>query len=285
MADIKWKTAGLVVPMLSKESPSEIFGLTEMSPPTPIYIPSDISIQKEDKGRIRIKVILQRTGPSCNCSDCVDPVETEHAVAKRVWGIDLKLTLSQQAADFYLLYDLSLDDKDQGLFQEKIDYLVTQFKAYTDMAIGGELRHLPSRRQGEIPIRLQEPLMQKLSRSGGRGRAWEGWKDLRDRHGVDLLNDAIDGFHAFEGGGFGGAMWANIARTLEQLERKEITPLMFIDLCWGMEHNSGSYFSKVWTDGHLQKVLNANLYWNVEVLYKYAANDVSVLHRKENQNG
>ncbi len=259
--------------------PTLVPSLVSDSPP--IYTPTGNSIQTEQKGRLTLRRDESEVRTFCNCGDCEDDESDEPRIASTVWGLNTKLKLQQEAADFYLLYDLNLDGLDNGLFQAKIDLLSTQFQAYTDLAIGGEIRHLLGRRQNgvEIPEALMN-LLQQPSYHSGRSVAWQAWYAHREVNRTAALYDIIKGFRAFEKSGYGGETWANIADTLRKVEEGEITPLMFIDICWGLEHNSGSYFSKVWMSGYLQKVLNANLYWNLPTLYKYATPDIMELHKE-----
>jgi len=137
---------------------------------TPIYTPNEKSIQTGEKGRLRVRV-ERRFSTECSCGDCTSEPE-EKRIAATVWNIDTSLDLAKEAADFYLLYDLSLDGQDNGLFAEKVTFLCQQFSAYTDMALGGELRHLAGKVAPGcmIPARLQQALLGKFQFS--RGNAW-----------------------------------------------------------------------------------------------------------------
>ena len=44
--------------------------------------------------------------------------------------------------------------------------------------------------------------------------------------------------------GYGGIMWANITETLHNLIKGEISPKIFIDTVWSLEHNNGCIFNK-----------------------------------------
>ena len=268
------------LPMITFQDLLKTYMSLELPASPPIYTPPGNSIQTEQKGRLTIRRDESEVRTFCNCGDCEDESD-EPRIASTVWGLNTKLKLQQEAADFYLLYDLNLDGLDNGLFQAKIDLLSTQFQAYTDLAIGGEIRHLLGRRMAgvAIPPALLD-LLNSPRYTSGRSVAWQAWHAHREVNRTAALYDIIKGFRAFEKSGYGGESWANIADTLRKVEVGEITPLMFIDICWGLQHNGGSYFSKVWGPGYLSRVLNANLYWNLPTLYKYATPNIAQLHKE-----
>ncbi len=65
---------------------------------------------------------------------------------KKTWQFDSGLNMIQACADFSTLYDLLLDFPDDATIKELFNahqkQLLQQFVGYTDMVIGGELRHL-----------------------------------------------------------------------------------------------------------------------------------------------
>ena len=164
------------------------------------------------------------------------------------WELDSKLDLNTEIADFYLLYKASLEGKFEETFQAKLEILTEQFVAYTDMVIGGEIRHLSATKS------LPKPLYEALA--GGesstiipkhsRHAAWMGWYQFRLKYGTIAIKWVEDGFKLFKGSSYGGPPWANIAKVLRLYEESQLTPLMFVDTCWGLQHNNGSYFNKVW---------------------------------------
>ena len=94
--------------------------------------------------------------------------------------------------------------------------------------------------------------------SSNRHQAWNAWKYFRRQYGNIALTWAEDTFVLFKGNGFGGPRWANIAKTLRHFVTGEYSPIMFIDTCWGLQHNGGSYFNKAWTTTGIATVLNYN---------------------------
>jgi len=165
-----------------------------------------------------------------------------------LWGLDQGLDLSRACCDYYLLLDLQLDGLDEGKFKSHQGFLVNQFQAYTDMILGGELRHSTALVKGKSHIAkpMKEALSTVMSPGVQRVQAWRAWYYLRQSYGVQALHWAIDVFLLFTGGGYGGVLWANIAKHLLEYEQEHIGADVFVDFCWGLQHNGGSYFNKVW---------------------------------------
>jgi len=204
------------------------------------------------------------------------------------WGL-VPLDLTTEAADFYLLMRLELMGADAGLFAERLELLSVQFSRYTDMAVGGELRHASTKvAQANIPTPIARMLGMKHQSimHGGREAAWRGWLTMRQRHGAIALKWARDTFGApWLSGAYGGPKWANIADTLWRYESGVYGAQTFVDTCWGLEHNGGCYFSKaigVWNYNAsiIQALLNANLGDDTELAVKYATTKVRKLWKK-----
>jgi hypothetical protein len=194
------------------------------------------------------------------------------------------------AADFYLLErlmampQLTYHVKLNIAFNAVRGFLVQQFAAYTDMVIGGELRHiaLNTRTRKAIPAVLRRVLgYDSTSRMPpGRHAAWEHWFNLRQRFGAHLSLWTHKAFLA--GGwrsGFGGRKWAVIAHTLWLWESEQITDVQFVDTCFSLQHNGGLYFNKVWSvnEALLTPVLDAKFAGDYEKLLKYANSHVRML--------
>ena len=216
-----------------------------------------------------------------NCMECGDPVDDcgcdQPDDACRIWELPLYLKLRPLACDFYLLYDLYLDDKDDGRLDDFGQRWLPVFKNYTDMVVGGELRH--SNRRGDFCNPDLEHMSDFLRTDGSgyhnRSAVWCAWNDFRARHGIVALRWAQEVFHSFHGSGYGGPLWANITETLEYLEEGEITSVMFMDMVWGLQHNGGQYFSKLpWDMGGVVSILDANLKGNMNELLEDASYEV-----------
>jgi len=222
--------------------------------------------------------IIEEEAEDCDCSECDEDFdEANYDIALDEWGVNRNLNLENSAADFYLLYDLSLDGYCNDEFNDLLTTLVTQFTAYTDLAVGGELRHTISKYRYSLEGVLgTEDGLSLITPCGSREGAWRAWRDLRETYGAAVLREAIDAFNLQSiSNGYGGPSWARIAKLLLQYVEGKISPLMFIDSCWGLEHNGGCYFSKVWYKfANLKEILDANLRGDTAFLLKHATQDV-----------
>jgi hypothetical protein len=197
------------------------------------------------------------------------------------WMLDQGMNLRRTAADFYLLYDLSLDELDSGRFQQMMDWILPQFRHYTDMAVGGELRHARGKLQTGYKVGLAAPLKRALvdgTLPSQRHSAWRNWKWFRMTYGSVALAWAMYAFKGFKSSGFGGPRWANIARVLWMFETGKLTPISFIDTCWGLEHNGGAYFNKAWSTAGMKEILDANLHENFDTVRLAASPSVRLMH-------
>ena len=209
---------------------------------------------------------------------------------KNLWGLrSPNWSLKKQVCDYYLLTLSALVDPDkyQKHLAKRADVLSFQFARYTDMAVGGELRH--TRRfidqdrinELQIPFRLREALrdntLASTTSNVSRHSAWQGWYHFRRQWGSLAIKWASDTYKV-EGwnGGYGGAKWATIADTLYMYETGKITQNSFIDTCFGLQHNNGNYFNKWWS-GAIQHVLDANQVGCYCFLYEHASHIVKKL--------
>ena len=203
-------------------------------------------------------------------------------VTTGLWELDGGLKLHQRAAEFYLMYDLSLDDLDGGRFNVLLEYLLQQFTAYTDMAVGGELRHS----KGKVHAGTPKPLKTALADGtlpNSRHEAWRGWYKFRMHYGTLALKWAEETFLLFKGGGYGGPPWSNIAKVLKLYEQGDLGPISFVDTCWGLEHNGGAYFNKVWNTAGLKAVLDANLNEKTDHLLETVAVDLRKFYKQQKE--
>ncbi len=222
----------------------------------------------------------------CGCCGCgyYDDGEGYSEACER-WGLPERVNLVPLAADFYLLYELSLDNMDDGRFQAWLDDNLSLFVNYTDMVVGGELRHA----SGILDDDEQTPLTKAIKstfRRSERGEAWLAWYDFRKEHGKQALEWATNIFNTFTAGksgdyGYGGPKWASISDALLMLEAGTISPVAFVDMCWGLEHNGGCYFSKLPWQAEVQEVLDANLRGRTDTVLEYATEDVRKLYETE----
>jgi hypothetical protein len=68
-------------------------------------------------------------------------------------------------------------------------------------------------------------------------------------------------------------------------ETDELTPLMFVDTCWGLQHNGGAYFDKAWPTKGLKNVLDANLAEDIPLLLTQATPGVRGFYNKKRNGG
>ena len=203
----------------------------------------------------------------------------------RAWDLPNELNLTTIAADFYLLYNLNLDDCTQGdKLVEFCNRYAPIFSRYTDMVVGGEIRHADDHVNRDGLPRSCEPLAEEIwagdGWASGRARAWETWHDFRRTYGTDALVWAARIFRRFRSGGYGGSKWANIAEILAYYELGKLSSKMFMDFVWGLEHNGGSYFDKLnWNREQLRQVLDINLHGNVMDLMGLASKEVKEAYR------
>tara|TARA_R110002020_G_scaffold159439_6_gene343255 strand:+ start:2971 stop:3816 length:846 start_codon:yes stop_codon:yes gene_type:complete len=205
---------------------------------------------------------------------------------ENLWGLrNTSWQLWKQAADYYLLSLATLIDKEKydKYLIRRTNSLTDQFARYTDMAVGGELRHSRQRIESgtfsemDIPRPLLEALFGHVI-TGSRNSAWEGWYHFRQRYGTLAIRWAKDVFSLKGwGSGYGGMRWANIADTLYSYEKGITTQHTFVDTCFGLEHNGGAYFNKWWSTGYLKEVLDANQEGNYCALLTHSSSMVKKL--------
>jgi len=194
-----------------------------------------------------------------------NPFELE----SRSWNLD------QQASDYYLLHllDIAGDEtyvnsgNGKQLLKHVTDKLDNQFRRYTDMVIGGELRHLDLDSYGNQLLTKEMLPMYNMMRDStllhdttSRNQAWVGWYYIRQEYGTLALRWADKLFR--DGNwqtNYGGDAWSKITQVLLHREVDKITAHTFIDSCWGLHHNTGSYFNKWWETTYLMDTLNDNL--------------------------
>jgi hypothetical protein len=195
--------------------------------------------------------------------DGEDENDAEQRIASGTWNLPTDLPLVREAADFYLLLDLHLDGLDDGKFKSCVTRLSTWFSCYADMVVGGELRYTCGH-VGDLTNNIHPQLLVALRgvQHALRHEAWDGWADVRERHGSDALIWAEQAFKAFGNPAtYGGHKWAYIAEVVHKYVTGEYTPLLFVDMCWSLEHNGGQFFGKLWNTNMLQSVLDANKTW------------------------
>ena len=209
-----------------------------------------------------------------------DDEQLEHTVAEETWGLDPSMPLAREADDWYLLMSMWLDDyDDDDRFARRTSRLAEAFKDYADMVVGGELRYTlghVSDPDYNVHPELHEALRYQLN--GARSEAWDAWFRFRNKHKTNALYWAEQAFRAFGSHTYGGDKWAYIARTVRMFETEEISAITFVDMCWGLEHNGGQFFGKLWNTYNLKYVLDANVHEEENKLVANASPSVSKLY-------
>ena len=211
-----------------------------------------------------------------------DSAVREHVIAEETWGLDPSLPLAREAADWYLLMMLWLDEEDkEERFARRTGVLAEAFKDYADMVVGGELRYtLGHASEDAIDPVLTEALRYEIN--GDRCEAWDAWFRFRSKHKTNALYWAEEAFKAFGSHTYGGEKWAYIARVVRMYETEEISAITCVDMWWGVEHNGGQFFGKLWNTYNLQYVLNANVNDEVSALLANASPSVFKVYSEVN---
>ena len=209
-------------------------------------------------------------GSCWGCSTCGSGVSSS-ARSREIldqWGLPYELNVALVAADFYTYYRMSLAGYKPELLVAFLDEYLPIIRNYTDMVIGGELRHL--NKHDRYGLVKDKPL------GGARHQAWEKWHGLRIEHGANILRDARDSFNSMGAhGSVGSKPWGNIADVLLAYEEGNISSVLFMDFAFGLEHNGGRYFNKIggWKQQDVKRVLDANLADDPKGVARFASVD------------
>ena len=235
---------------------------------------------------------------------------------KKTWKINSDLNMVRACADFYTLYDLLLDFPDdttiKELFNAHQKYLLQQFVAYTDMVVGGELRHsihkipylsaLDRAKQLKKISPVYTSIVNQIYKFGystkntkdGRAVFWNKWYDIRQMYKNDALtvaHDLYQYFYKYWGNGYGGLTWAKSTKLLLDYNKGKLTDTIFIDSVWFLQHNGGVFLNKVWAHDALSdfaeglhKVLEARQKDNIQHIINRTSEGVSRLW-EEKRNG
>jgi len=131
---------------------------------------------------------------------------------------------------------------------------------------------------------LKKPWAKTLSqmlKNGGelqkcpRANAWVEWAKLRKRGGIEVLKRASEIFHLCEwSSGYGGHSWGTAADTLIDYLTGKSTTVLFVDTAFGIHHNGGVVFDKMWSVADVDRVLDLNLHNAIHELKRYASLEV-----------
>lgn len=204
--------------------------------------------------------------------------------ALRLWGIEHKLILSREAADFYSLYWLvnfsgnpNVTGGAEGILETHTHSLTEQLSRYLDAACGGELRHYLERGTTRtLPLATHKaPVLVpylKASQHQNRYRAWQMWYEVRRIFALEAVESGVRVFNSgLWGSGFGGRRWGAAMTTLLQYLDGSLSEIAFVDTAFGVEHNFGAVFNKVWSTGNLRQVCQAALTEDLSTLAKFSS--------------
>lgn len=240
-------------------------------------------------------VICQR-GHAEGCA-CDDETWAAANFWKVPVGLDL---MSAASRFYLLAYHSIIHPEYDPDFRAYAKELAGIFSRYTDMAIGGEIRygftHSQSssdcyhsgpdceceacgagdydecyyeddcshdRNYDEFELGVGRMFRETFpdSKNPERGKMWSFWYVLRDKYGLAALKAARDSFMGDDwDGSIGGHNWGRAADIVLRWHEGDMSDVSFVDTMWGLEHNGGSIFTKIWRHtSRLKKVLDANL--------------------------
>jgi len=181
------------------------------------------------------------------------PVFGETEVATKA-GLDPTRNLAQACSDYYLLSYLRRPHYVAAaaeVLDELVSDLTPEFAQYLDMACGGELRHAST-----WPSEL--PHCPVLGRGNDRSVAWRDWLEwetpiYRAEYAACAFEEA-----SWPSRNYGGEPWALIAWTLHEFLSKQMSPELFIDRVWNLQHHGGIVLNKIYPTDELALVLEAH---------------------------
>lgn len=194
-----------------------------------------------------------------------------------LWGLDKDFPLARYAADFYILYRIHSERPKVHSNRIRVEYhaamMSTQMSRYMDAASGGELRHSRYDGEPEITAYLHE------ARTLNRWQSWAKWKQYRDKYGIQILKQASEVF-SMKGwsSSFGGKKWANVVNVLVGFLENRYSPIRFIDHAFGVEHNCGPVFDKLWATVSMRKIYGHAFQGDTESLCMFASKEVVELY-------
>jgi hypothetical protein len=98
------------------------------------------------------------------------------------------------------------------------------------------------------------------TQEGSRTGSWLEWIDYRKKTKVGKslasIQGLVDVFDMPWSSGYGGDSWRTCAEVLRDFYAGILSPRLFIDRCWTLEHNGGNVFNKVYTTSGLKTTLN-----------------------------
>jgi len=194
---------------------------------------------------------------------------------------NISLPLTQYCSKYYALSYLALEKPLEFApkFQEFSATLAQEFFDYTVRATGGEVRNFSFNEETRavlesLPTDISEFIIDHQSCL--RKHMYTDWVALKSKFTeIELLGFAQKMFN--EGKwrqGFGGESWGKICDLAIQFAKKEITPVIFVDTCWGLHHNGNVFLDKEYRiPVDLTDLLDAGRAEKMSVVYKYLSDE------------
>ncbi len=247
----------------------------------PIQSHPSVYTIKTDNIQFDISLTAQKQQSEIKSSHTTISESTVNQDFAKIWGLE-KMNLINECADFYTLYDLTIDHSDDeyimSIFKSKRDHLSKQFASYLDMIIGGELRHCKN-------FGSFFQIKGSFRREGERHAVWSEWKNIRNQQGLNVLNKALECYKSGDWStSFGGKAWAKVTEVLIRHIKGEDTETMFVDTVWSLQHNTTYILDKFWNINNLQKVLNLKFEGKIKELVNngFCSSEVSQLWKEYN---
>jgi hypothetical protein len=215
----------------------------------------------------------------------MDLTKTEIYKSAKAIGLDFDLCLPFVASKYYALAYLSIADLS---YKEKLHSFCSEiapsFLAYSFISAGGELRHFNSRQYHDWTEKMEEetnPLIKEALhnvrvKGDSRINFWVEWISLLEKIPMlDMLKTTTFLFnHGDWREGFGGKSWGKIAQNALSFLSKEINEITFIDNCWGLQHNGGCFFNKIYSVATpLLLILDSGFNERLDVISAYLSVD------------
>ncbi len=226
---------------------------------------------------------------SCRTTACNDFLEAKRPYEKEInrLGIETRVSLCAEAADFYILNDMALAYTDVTTqANNQAARLAKWFSRYISMITLGEARHVPpgSKRNEHLP-RVSSALLAWLPPTKHREGTWTALDDAITLCGGELPL-AIALYHIFGrvnmGASIGGKKWQTIVWANLQWLAGLTSDTTFVDTCFGLEHNGANMFNKIYniaSPAPLDVLLQLNQDGNLVELFNYCSLRIKLLAR------
>lgn len=114
------------------------------------------------------------------------------------------------------------------------------FRCYSHYSIGRELRYNSHMAMAGGPMSK----IKDVTLTSSRGQAAAVWSVLFEEYGVAALETAQRLFSTMHQSLLGGQLWAECTEALIEYETGQISPKLFLDRVFNLEHNTGAFLNK-----------------------------------------